>query len=82
MAPDQSNHEHPAPGSGPYSAREAKGVVLDLAVGEQVIIGDPHNPLGTVRVMEVHIQKTRLGFDFPRDTAINRGELARLKADS
>jgi carbon storage regulator len=55
-------------------------LALQRRVGEEIVIGDPRKPLGTIRVMEVHGDKVRLSFDFPRDIPINRKELADIKA--
>jgi carbon storage regulator CsrA len=54
-------------------------LALTRRVGEEVVIGDPRKPLGVIRVVEVHGDKVRLSFDFPRDTQINRRELAEQK---
>jgi carbon storage regulator CsrA len=51
-------------------------LALTRRVGEEVIIGDPDNPLGLIRVVQINNDKVRLAFDFPRDTPINRSELA------
>ena len=51
-------------------------LALTRRVGEEVIIGDPDHPLGMIRVVQIHGDKVRLAFDFPRDTPINRSELA------
>lgn len=45
-----------------------------------MVIGDPANPLGIIRVVELHGDKVRLSFDFPREVQINRKELADQKA--
>ncbi len=55
-------------------------LALTRRVGEEVVIGDPKNPLGIIRIVDIHGDKVRLSFDFPRDTAINRKELADQKA--
>ena len=55
-------------------------LALTRRAGEEVVIGDPKNPLGVVRVVEVHGDKVRLAFDFPRDVQVNRRELADQKA--
>lgn len=47
-----------------------------------MVIGDPANPLGVIRVVELHGDKVRLSFDFPREIQINRKELADQKAQS
>lgn len=55
-------------------------LALTRRVGEEIIIGDPCKPLGVIRIVEVHGDKVRLSFDFPRDMPINRRELAEQKA--
>ena len=55
-------------------------LALTRRVGEVVVIGDPANPLGMIRVVEVQGEKVRLAFDFPREVQINRRELAEAKA--
>ena len=54
---------------------------LTRRVGEEIVIGPPSDPTGTIRVISVHGDKVRLSFDFPRDIEINRRELACAKAD-
>lgn len=54
-------------------------LALTRRINEEVVIGDPDNPLGVIRVVSVHGDKVRLSFDFPRDIKINRRELADLK---
>jgi carbon storage regulator len=56
-------------------------LALTRRVGEEVVIGDPKNPMGLIRVVDIHGDKVRLAFDFPRDVAINRKELADQKRD-
>ena len=55
-------------------------LALTRRIGEEVVIGDPAQPLGVIRVVEIHGDKVRLAFDFPRETPINRRELADQKA--
>ena len=55
-------------------------LALTRRIGEEVVIGDPNQPLGVIRVVEIHGDKVRLSFDFPRETPINRRELAEQKA--
>ena len=55
-------------------------LALTRRVGEEVVIGDPKQPLGVIRVVDIHGDKVRLSFDFPREMQINRRELAELKA--
>ena len=55
-------------------------LALTRRTGEEVVIGDPANPLGVIRVVDIHSDKVRLSFDFPREIKINRRELAEQKA--
>ena len=55
-------------------------LALTRRVGEEIVIGDPSRPLGSIRVVEIHGDKVKLSFDFPRETPINRRELAEQKA--
>ena len=55
-------------------------LALTRRIGEEIVIGDPKNPLGVIRVVDIQGDKVRLSFDFPRDTPINRRELADQKA--
>ena len=55
-------------------------LALTRRVGEEIVIGDPRQPLGVIRVVEIHGDKVRLSFDFPRELQINRKELADQKA--
>ena len=55
-------------------------LALTRRVGEEIVIGDPKKPMGVIRVVDIHGDKVRLSFDFPRETEINRRELAELKA--
>lgn len=55
-------------------------LALTRRVGEEVVIGDPNQPQGIIRIVEIQGDKVRLAFDFPRETQINRRELADQKA--
>jgi len=55
-------------------------LALTRRVGEEIVIGDPKKPQGVIRVVEIQGDKVRLAFDFPRETQINRKELAEQKA--
>lgn len=54
-------------------------LALTRRIGEEIVLGDPANPLGVIRVVDIHGDKVRLSFDFPRDMQVNRRELAELK---
>lgn len=51
-------------------------LVLTREVDQDVVIGDPANPLGYVRIMAIRGQKVRLGFEFPESIAVHRREVA------
>jgi carbon storage regulator len=55
-------------------------LALTRRVGEEIVIGDPDQPLGRIRVVEIQGEKVRLAFDFPRDIEVNRKELADQKS--
>ena len=55
-------------------------LALTRRIGEEVVIGDPKKPMGVIRIVEIHGDKVRLSFDFPRHVQINRKELAEQKA--
>ncbi|MEO1236891.1 MAG: carbon storage regulator [Planctomycetota bacterium] len=55
-------------------------LALTRRVGEEIVIGNPKDPLGMIRVVDIHGDKVRLAFDFPREVDINRRELADEKA--
>ena len=57
-------------------------LALTRRVGEEIVIGDPENPTGIIRVVDIHGDKARLSFDFPKEVQINRKELAEAKAKS
>lgn len=48
-------------------------------VGNEIVIGDPAAPYGTIRVVSTRGDKVRLAFDFQEDIQINRAELAERK---
>ena len=51
-------------------------MVITRREGEEVVIGDPKNPIGVVRIASVKGERVRIAFDFPRDIQINRREIA------
>ncbi|TVQ60606.1 MAG: carbon storage regulator [Phycisphaerales bacterium] len=51
-------------------------LVITRREGEEVVIGDPRNPLGVVRIASVKGERVRVAFDFPRDVDIHRREIA------
>lgn len=51
-------------------------LVITRREGEEVVIGDPKNPIGVVRIASVKGERVRVAFDFPREVEINRREIA------
>ncbi len=51
-------------------------LVITRREGEEVVIGDPRNPVGVVRVAGIRGDRVRLAFDFPRDIDVHRREIA------
>ncbi|MCC6971395.1 MAG: carbon storage regulator [Phycisphaerales bacterium] len=51
-------------------------LVITRREGEEVVIGDPRNPIGIVRIASVKGERVRVAFDFPREVEINRREIA------
>jgi len=55
-------------------------LALTRRIGEEIVLGDPCQPLGVIRIVDIQGDKVRLSFDFPREMSINRRELAEQKA--
>jgi carbon storage regulator CsrA len=51
-------------------------LVITRREGEEVVIGDPANPLGTVRIASIKGDRVRLAFAFPREIDVHRREVA------
>ncbi|MBT8484685.1 MAG: carbon storage regulator [Phycisphaerales bacterium] len=51
-------------------------LVITRREGEEVVIGDPANPSGVVRVASIKGDRVRLAFDFPREVDVHRREVA------
>lgn len=51
-------------------------LVITRREGEEVVIGDPANPIGVVRIAAIKGERVRVAFDFPRDVQIHRREVA------
>ncbi|MBL4591997.1 MAG: carbon storage regulator [Phycisphaerales bacterium] len=51
-------------------------LVITRREGEEVVIGDPKNPIGVVRIASVKGERVRVAFDFPREIEIHRREIA------
>lgn len=55
---------------------EAPMLVITRREGEEVVIGDPRNPIGVVRIASIKGERVRVAFDFPREVEIHRREIA------
>lgn len=51
-------------------------LVITRREGEEVVIGDPANPMGRVWVASIKGDRVRLAFDFPRSVDVHRREVA------
>ncbi len=51
-------------------------LVITRREGEEIVIGDPRNPIGVVRIASVKGERVRIAFDFPREVEIHRREVA------
>ncbi|MDX2117985.1 MAG: carbon storage regulator [Planctomycetota bacterium] len=51
-------------------------LVITRREGEEIVIGDPRNPIGVVRIASVKGERVRVAFDFPREVEIHRREIA------
>lgn len=56
-------------------------LVITRREGEEVVIGDPRNPIGIVRIASIRGDRVRIAFDFPRDIQVHRREVANQIAD-
>lgn len=57
-------------------------LVITRREGEEVVIGDPENPIGVVRIASIKGDRVRIAFDFPRDVEVNRREVAEQKRNN
>jgi carbon storage regulator len=51
-------------------------LVITRREGEEVVIGDPANPIGVVRVAAIRGDRVRLALSFPREIEVHRREVA------
>lgn len=56
-------------------------LVITRREGEEVVIGDPRNPIGVVRIAAIRGDRVRIAFDFPREIDVHRREVAQQIAD-
>lgn len=51
-------------------------LVITRREGEEVVIGDPSNPIGIIRIAGIKGDRVRVALEFPRDIAVHRREIA------
>ena len=51
-------------------------LVITRREGEEVVIGDPANPSGVVRIASIKGDRVRIAFAFPREVEVHRREVA------
>lgn len=51
-------------------------LVITRREGEEIVIGDPRNPIGVVRIASIRGDRVRIALDFPRDVQVHRREIA------
>lgn len=51
-------------------------LVITRREGEEVVIGDPKNPIGVVRIANIKGDRVRIAFEFPREVDVHRREVA------
>ena len=57
--------------------QEARNMlVITRREGEEVVIGDPTNPIGVIRIASIKGDRVRIALDFPREIAVHRREVA------
>ena len=56
-------------------------LVITRREGEEVVIGDPAEPIGRVRIASIRGDRVRIAFDFPRHISVHRAEVAQEIAD-
>ncbi len=51
-------------------------LVITRREGEEIVIGDPTNPQGVIRIASIKGDRVRLAMDFPREIPVHRREVA------
>lgn len=51
-------------------------LVITRREGEEVVIGDPANPIGVIRIAGIKGDRVRIALEFPRDIQVHRREIA------
>lgn len=51
-------------------------LVITRRESEEIVIGDPKNPIGVIRVAGIKGDRVRIAMDFPREIEVHRREVA------
>lgn len=58
-------------------------LALTVKLNEDIILGDPKNPIGNIRVTQIRSDgKVVLAFNLPRELEVNRESVAASKASN
>ena len=57
-------------------------LVITRREGEEVVIGNPSEPIGVIRIASIKGDRVRIALDFPREIAVHRREVASEIANS
>jgi len=53
-------------------------LVIGRKEGEEIVIGNPAAPMGTIKIVALRGNYVRVALDFPSDIPIHRAEVARV----
>ena len=51
-------------------------LVITRREAEEIVIGDPKDPIGVVRIAGIKGDRVRVALEFPRDVPVHRREVA------
>ena len=51
-------------------------LVITRREPEEIVIGDPKDPIGVVRIASIKGDRVRVALEFPRDVPVHRREVA------
>ena len=51
-------------------------LVITRRETEEIVIGDPKDPIGVVRIASIKGDRVRVALEFPRDVPVHRREVA------
>ena len=51
-------------------------LVITRREAEELVIGDPKDPIGVVRIASIKGDRVRVALEFPRDVPVHRREVA------